>query len=78
MDKNSVPENVMAMFIMLPYVKHFKLEMNLPNITTYEKNTNIKISLISITIYIFIEVIIKSRLHYLYLCFILIFLKYFL
>ncbi len=50
-DKNNVPENVIAMFIILPYVKHFKLEINLPNITTYEKNTNINISFINNTIY---------------------------
>ena len=38
MDKNKDPENVMAMLMMEPYLKHFMPEMSLPNSMTSVKN----------------------------------------
>lgn len=34
MDKNRVPENVIAILIIDPYLKHFMPEINLPNTST--------------------------------------------
>ena len=33
-DKKRLPEKVMAMDMMLPWLKHFREEMNLPKMTT--------------------------------------------
>lgn len=40
-DRNNVPENVMAMLIIEPYLKHFIPDMNLPKIITSPKKMNI-------------------------------------
>lgn len=50
-DRNKLPENVMATDIICPSLKHFKLEMNRPKITTYRKNANIRIILMRKVVY---------------------------
>lgn len=47
MDRKSAPENVIAVLIIEPYLKHFMPEMNLPKSTTSPKNTNISTIFIS-------------------------------
>jgi hypothetical protein len=41
-DRNKVPENVMAILIIEPYLKHFIPEMNFPNSMTSLKKTSIR------------------------------------
>jgi hypothetical protein len=53
MDRKRVPENVMAMLITDPYLKHFIPDMNLPKSTTSVKNTNMRMILMTIVISIF-------------------------
>lgn len=41
-ERNKVPENVIAMLMMEPYLKHFIPEINLPKSMTSLKKTNIR------------------------------------
>ena len=49
-DKNNVPENVIATAITPPSRKQFKPEINFPKMTTSEKNTNMRTILTMVTI----------------------------
>lgn len=51
-ERNRAPENVIAVLIIEPYLKHFIPEMNLPKRTTYPKKTNISTIFISKVTYI--------------------------
>ena len=51
-ERNSAPENVIAVLIIEPYLKHFMPDMNLPKSTTYPKKTNISTIFISKVTYI--------------------------
>jgi hypothetical protein len=42
MDKNNAPENVIAIFIIDPSLKHFIPEINLPKTITYAKKMTIR------------------------------------
>lgn len=48
-DRNNEPENVIAILIIEPSLKHFIPEINLPKSMTSEKNTNIKTILIIVS-----------------------------
>ena len=45
-DRNNVPENVKAIDIIFPSLKHDKLDINFPNMTTSAKKTIIRTNLI--------------------------------
>jgi len=49
-DKKSVPEKVIAIAIIWPYLKHDKLDMHLPKMTTSRKNATMRAILITIVI----------------------------
>jgi hypothetical protein len=54
-DKNNVPEKVIAIAIICPSLKQDKLEIHLPKMTTSKKNVIIKeiLMIISISIFLF-------------------------
>lgn len=64
MERNNEPENVIAILIIEPSLKHFIPEMNLPKSMTYEKNTSINTILMMVSIsmlQIFIKIIKKMN-----------------
>lgn len=56
-DKNSVPENVIAMLMTEPSLKHFMPEINLPNTRTSPKKMNINTIFIIVAGYMFLNII---------------------
>lgn len=48
-ERNRVPENVIAVLIIEPYLKHFMPEMNLPKRTTSEKKIIINDTLMMVS-----------------------------
>lgn len=65
MDRKRVPEKVIAILIIDPYLKHFIPEINLPKSTTSVKNTNMSIIFITVVTSICLNVIIIN-LYFLY------------
>lgn len=59
MERNRAPENVMAMLIMEPYLKHRMPEMNFPKTRTYPKKMNIRIILIMRVVYIAFKLLLR-------------------
>jgi hypothetical protein len=49
-ERNKLPEKVMATDMIWPSLKHLRFEMNLPNMTTSKKNANIRQILIIIEV----------------------------
>lgn len=69
-DRKSVPENVMAMLIIEPYLKHFMPEINLPKSITSLKKTNMRMIFIMVATFMIFKLLFilvyKKILYFLY------------
>lgn len=49
-ERNKLPEKVMDTDMIWPVLKHLRLEINLPKMTTYRKKANIRLILMMIEV----------------------------